>query len=667
MKKTITLLLFIITLTITAQEVKFGKVSAAEINEQFHPLDSTANAAYLYKYRKTYYDYNQTEGFIVITEIHERIKIYNKEGLDYANRSISYYKPESGGKEKVSSIKGYTFNIKDGKIIKEKLSKNQIFDEKKSKFYSQKKIAMPAATVGSVIDLKYEIRSPFIYNIEDVKFQYAIPVKKYFTKIQIPEYFVFRKNSKGYYHIPLKKSFSDKSIKFTSSNRRQYATTSFQSSTTNYKTIDNSFTTNNVPALNNNEPFVGSIKNYRGGISYELSSVQYPNSSIEYFNTTWEDVSKTIYKSSNFGGELSKTSYFKKDLPVLLENTSNDYEKLGAVFQHVKSKVKWNKYYSMYTDQGVRKAYKEGVGNVADINLMLTAMLREAGLNANPVLVSSINNGTPLFPTKKGFDYVISIVEFPDNSYVLLDATERYSTPNVLPFRVLNWNGRKVTKDGNSSWVTLTPKKHALLDQKLYTKITPENTIEGLQKTTFKNFYALNYRSENNKLKEEVVITNLEEKHGIEIDEFKVINDKTLGKPVSRTIKFTRDDLIEEINGKLYINPLLYLATTENPFKSEERKFPVNFVTPWLDKNFVYITIPEGYKVEFLPETLAIGLPDNLGVFKFIVKQSGNKISAQSIMQFNNALIAPQYYSTLKKFYADLVAKQAEKIILVKE
>ena len=57
--------------------------------------------------------------------------------------------------------------------------------------------------------------------------------------------------------------------------------------------------------------------------------------------------------------------------------------------------------------KGTRKAYLEGEGNVADINLLLIAMLRSQGVDANPVLVSTRNNGIPLFPTRKGFNYVI--------------------------------------------------------------------------------------------------------------------------------------------------------------------------------------------------------------------------------------------------------------------
>ena len=96
------------------------------------------------------------------------------------------------------------------------------------------------------------------------------------------------------------------------------------------------------------------------------------------YSTSWEDLSKQIYKSSSFGGQLDKTNYFKDDLAVVTKDATNGLEKVITVFNFVKSKVKWNEYNSKYVDEGVKRAYKDGVGNVAEINLMLTAMLREA-------------------------------------------------------------------------------------------------------------------------------------------------------------------------------------------------------------------------------------------------------------------------------------------------
>ena len=351
----------------------------------------------------------------------------------------------------------------------------------------------------------------------------------------------------------------------------------------------------------------------------------------------------------------------------IISNASNNFEKVSAIFQFVKQKVKWNDYYGKYTDKGVKKAYKEGVGNVADLNLILTAMLREAGLNANPVLVSTKKNGVPLFPTIEGFNYVISMVEFPNNTYMLLDATEPYSTPNTLPIRALNWNGRKVTKNGESSWVKLTSSKPAKEENTISLKISEDGTSSGLLRTKYSNLNALNYRESYNHLKEEKLIKKLEEKHNIEIENFRITDKLNLSKPLDLMAKFSSEDLVEEINEKLYINPLLFLTQEKNPFKSKERKFPVDFASPWKDVNNVSIQIPEGYKIEFTPEPIAIGLPDELGLFKFQTTTSGNKIKVQSILQFNSAIISPQYYQTLKEFYNKVIAKQTEKIILVKQ
>ena len=55
MKKLIVLLILFNQLYLFGQEIKFGKVSKEELEEKFHPIDSTASAAYLYKKRRTFY------------------------------------------------------------------------------------------------------------------------------------------------------------------------------------------------------------------------------------------------------------------------------------------------------------------------------------------------------------------------------------------------------------------------------------------------------------------------------------------------------------------------------------------------------------------------------------------------------------------------------------
>ena len=651
-KRIMIVLVLFVQANILAQNLKFGKVSKAEVEETFYPEDSTATAAYLYKYRRSYFDWDISQGgFNLITEIHQRIKIYNKEGFKHANHFVSYYRPDAGKSESVSKIKGYTYNLENGKIVKAKLSKENIFREKVNKYTSKVKVAMPFIKEGSVVEFSYRITSPYATSIDDVEYQKSIPIKKLKSQIEFPEYYSFNKTSKGYYSVPMKTSYKNGNIGDINFNIEVYT-----------------FEKDNIPALKDNEPYVANIKNYRGGIKFELAHTNFTiiGGIFKNYSTNWKDICKQIYEQPSFGSELKKSTYFKTDLENLLVNAKTDSEKINAIFEFVKNKIKWDGFYGIHAEKGVKKAYKENTGNVADVNLILTAMLREAGLNANPVLVSSKGHGIPLFPTLKGFNYVITMVKFDNNSYLLLDATEKYSRPNILPIRALNWKGRVVTKEGASDWVELNLLKHAVEDNMIMVKISEDLLTEGIIRTKYNNLNALKYRKRKNHIKEEDLITRYEEANKVEVDNFKVMYQEEINKPIVRNVKFSSENLIEEINGKLYIEPLLFLTEHKNPFKLKERKFPVDFTTSWKDSHKVSIEIPKGYSIEKIPEPIAIGLPDNIGYFKYQVKAVGNKISANCILQFNTSLIAPDYYSYLKDFYGKLVAKESEKIILKK-
>ncbi len=631
-----------------SQEYKFGKISIKELEEKVYTKDSVANAVYLYKSRRTYYEYNTSTGFNVITEVKQRIKIYNKKGYDYATFAINYYKPESGAKERVYSIKGYTYNLVDGKIEKTKLSKKGVFDERLNKYRAVTKITMPNIKERAVVEIKYQIRSPF--SIDDLQFQYNIPVKKLMYKVEIPEYLVFNQRMKGYYFLPVKKDRRTGSI----------------GSDLRYTIHINTYEGEHIPALRDDEPFISSIHNYRGGVKFELTSTKFPNSMLKFYTTSWEDVVKTIFKSSSFGNELEKVNYFKKDLSLALVAAKNDQEKLMIVLEFVKSKVKWNDFNGIYTDVGVRKAYKEGTGNVADINLMLTAMLREAGFNAKPILLSTRDHGMSFFPTRKGFNYVVAGVQM-RGELIYLDATEKYSAPSILPLRTVNWKGRIINDKENSDWVDLIPTNYALDENYLAISFDEEKEVSGLIRTVYTNLNALNYRSRNNHLKEESVVEALESRYNIEIEDFKITNEKNILKPVVRTIKFNGEDLVEEINGKIYMSPLFFLTPKINPFKLKERKFPVDFGVPLKDKNTINIKIPEGYKVESLPANIAIGISNNIGVFRYKIVATPTKLIIVSQLQINEAIITPEYYQELKEFYNQMIKKQTERIVLIKK
>ncbi len=653
-----------------AQDYKFGKVSKEELAEKFNPLDSSASATFLYKYRKTFFQYIQGDGFRLITEIHERIKIYNQEGFNYATQQVGLYKSGSA-REEVTNIKGYTYNLVGKKAEETKLNKDGIFKTEVTKNFDQTKFTMPNVKAGSIVEYKYRIQSPYASNVDEFVFQRDIPIKKLESTFEVPEYFNFKVNTKGFLSvIPVKESKSDV-IRFVNKTRNEgngynpSATTTFNNSEIGFTWNISKYYLENIPALRE-EPYVNNINNYRSSVKYELSYTKFPNAEIEYVSTTWEDVVKNIFDSSNFGDELEKTGYYEDEVDAIISNISDPMKRAALIFDFVKSKVKWNGQYGKYTNDGVKKAFKDHVGNVAEINLMLISMLRHAGLNAYPVLVSTRDNGIPLFPTREGYNYVISYIKFTEGA-ILLDATNKYSEPNVLPFRTLNWQGRIIAEHGGSSLIDLYPTEKSQNSITMMATLDEDGKIEGGYRSLKTNHRALSFREKYIGVDKDDFLEKLENKYGgLEISDYTVKNENDLSEPIQESFKFVKESQADIIGDKLYFSPLFFLATDENPFKLDKREFAVDFGYPSNTSLRIILNLPEGYKIESLPEPEAFMMPDNLGLFRYNITGNDKMIQLSVESEMNQSVITPLYYDVLKMYFSQLVEKENEQIVLTR-
>ncbi len=644
---TLVLLLFGASL-LNAQNFKFGKVSKEEVSEKVHPVDNDANAAVLYKYRLTYYNYN-SGGFQLITEFHERIKIYNKDGFDWATKKIRTYDSRSNGHERISGIKAYTYNLENEKLVEVKLDKDEIIEEKTSKYHNTTKFTMPAVKEGSVIEYEYKIYSPFLTSIDDFQLQYTIPINKLETKLSIPEYLVFGKhfNMRSPLQINLKES------------RDNYNQGGLRFGVNIYE-----INMDDIPALEK-EPYIDYLQNYAAMVKWELQLTRFPNQIMENYSKTWEGVAKSIYDDIGLGKEIDHTGFFEDDIDSLLAGISNPDEKISRIFQFVKKKMKWNDYVEFIPELGTRKAYKEGSGNTADINLLLTAMLRYAGLKASPVLVSTQSNGVPLFPTRNGFNYLVSCIEMPEGN-LLLDATDPGTAVGQLPERARNWQGRIIKDDGISDWVKLNPDYVSEMNNTLNIKIE-ENGVSGSHSKKLNGLLAMNYRNNLlSKSPEDIKETIGSSVKNSSISEVKVDNLDLIGSEIMESYKFKSAEGFEKIGDNIYLKPLLFEAMSENPFKADKRTYPIFFDFPVSRKKMVNIMLPQGYEIISAPESTIFKLEEDEGEFRFIVRSNGNFLRIESEVRLNKTVFSPLDYEYLKKFYSNIVEKQNETIVLGK-
>ncbi len=661
--------LFFIVFQLQGQNYKFGKVSKEEVLQKEHPIQKEADAAILYRNEKVHYTFDKNNGFSLIKEVHERVKIYNKEGFGWATKHIRQY-IGNDDQEKLWQLKGVTYNLVDGKLEEEKLKDDEIFDEESSKNWMVTTFTMPAVKEGSVIEYVYEIKSPFLGAIGKTPIQFTIPVDRLELDVEIPEYFYFSKyqNLRSSLIVEVEEhrrseKHSYMSIERQSSSGFSSVSHSRKNNVLEYMTNEYNVNMDNIPALKV-EAHVDHLYNYAAFLDWELQYTKFPNSPVKNYSLTWEGVAKSIYKDLGVDTQLNRDNYYDEDLDALLMGLSDPMMKAEKIFNYVKKKVKWNEYFGFLPDNGLKKAYREGSGNIGDINLLLISMMQYAKLNAHPVLVSTPSNGVPVFPTRDGFNYLIAALQIGDQ-IILFDASDAAAGPGELPKRARNWQGRLIIDGENSTWINLMPAYQSVTTLRMNLKLQEDEVI-GLNQKVYSGLFAKEFRSEYTGPEDTRIQKRLGEISNAEISDYTTKDIQELGSEITESFNFILPGGLEKIGDKAYFKPLLFEGIYENPFKDDNRIYPVFYDFPELRTYSINIMIPDGYRIVSLPESIVAKLGEADGEFKFIVNGTGNVIRLSSVISIKKPVFLAEEYDFLKKFYANIIKKHSEAIVLEK-
>ena len=648
-----------------SQKNELGKVSIAELREKVNVNDTAAVASILYNKARTFFTYDLINGYSINTEFEMRIKIYKKEGLMWANHQVNYYVGyDTLNDDKLEFSDAITYNLEDDKIIKTKLKNEGTFINKINKYWNEKGITMPNVKVGSVIEFKYVLKSEDIVNLPRFNFQYDIPVNYSEYKTEIPGFFVYQAILGGLIKIENESKIEDGLFRITDENDGT-KTNNF-----NFKQVNSKFTGYSIPALKP-EPFVDNLENYRSYINHELEKTQFYDQPVKDYSSTWEGVVKTIFDNKEFATEFKKQSYLLQDIRRVLHNDDNSalsqIEKMEVVFKFVQQKMKWDGRLGYYPNKGVEKAYSENTGNIAEINIILINMLKLAGMKVNPVLLSTRSNGIAIFPNRTAFNYLIAAAEI-DGKQILLDASDKYTNINVLPFRALNQNGRLIKENGTSEEVNLAPRLPTVKNHSITVEMSASGNVSGQLSLQRNDYDAYIFREKYGNINEESYIEKLENTlNNVDISNYTIENKLTdLAKPVVERFNFSTNNLCEVIGKKLYIKPMLFFGLSKNPFTQENREMIICLDYPKQERYNINFVIPEGYEVESIPRPIIIATEGKEAVFSFNVLAQDNKIQFVIKNELNGDYFPATFYEALKGFLQKTVDKQNEKIVLRK-
>ena len=646
------------------KKIKIGLLT----NSVFQTSDSkleNGDASYLKKERFTDFKLLDWEkGWFIVNRYHNVVRIHSTNGLDYGTVTVNLYK-NSGQEEHIDDIEGYTYEMVDGKLIKTKLDKSSIFKRTLNKHWDEVSFALPRVKQNTVIEYTYKVESPF-WKIDDLIFQEDIPVLSYNAEITIPEAFRFNTYYQGAYRCNFDSKIKTASFNFAYSQRNSFGTKTNKTNTANMKLamVVYKYQKNNIPPLKE-EAYTNNIENYRSSVIFELASTELTKGNKKDYTTSWEKVAQTLYQSDRFGKPLLKINFLKEEGDRFRESFPNQKERAHAIFNHIKEQVAWNGDYSNIIDRSLKKAYEGNTGSSGEVNLLLVALLREAGLKANPVLSSTKNYKVPIFPTLEGFNHVLAAVSFKDD-LTLYDATELYAKPGQLSENVRNWEGRLVHPDGTSQKIDLFSKKHVQKQTLVNINFSKEGLATGVFKERYLGDNEIAYRKAYSKIQESSLKTYFGDKYNLDItDQFKIQTDLDKSAEVSYT--FESDELLEIINKKWHISPLLFLGKTENPFKAATRETPIDFQFPLIERKIINIEIPKDYVLQETPDPIKMVMTDNLGDYSLTISQNGKMIQVMSILKLNRTLFPPSQYETIRSFYTEILKRQNTPLVLIKK
>ncbi len=620
----------------------FGKVDKVDLEMKACEFDDKAEAMVLLE------DGQLDEILGSGTELNKRvrIKILSNKGLDWANVHIRYLTTGSD-REDVNNLDAQTYNLDaNGNVVVTKVEKKLVYEKKINKKVSEKVFTFPEVKVGSIIEYKYRHTN---MGLMDWYFQKSIPVRYSHFVIDFPEEIEVRT-------IPAcSRPFEQKSEEKSRRTVQSYAMS-------------------NVPAFRD-EPYIINEDFYRDHLVTKITAYNI-NGLRQNRVANWIQVIKYLMEDEDFGIQLKKNIPRTAELDEKLKNIKAPYQRMKTIYKYVQDNMQWNEVTGIWAFDGVKSAWKDKKGTVGEINLILVNLLKDADLDAHPVLVSTHDNGvvntgdagTYGNPGFNQFDKVMAYVEIDDKVYVL-DASQKDLPPHLIPPDVVSTEGMVIEKIETFDWGWRTlwhkdlQRKNIVL---IVGEISETGKMTGVVTITSYDYARIPRLLTAKKGKDkftEQYITGANP--GLTVDGVEFENLESDSLPFVQKIKFSLP--LNSSGDYTYFNPNILSGLEKNPFIADTRSSDVFFGTNQSYLVLGNFTIPEGYQFEQLPKNIKMIMPDTSIALVRRGDVIENRLMTKVQLDFARPVYPAAQYGEFQEFYKQLFDLINEQYVIRKK
>lgn len=613
--------------------LSYPQFDEADLKKTHSLIEKNAPAEILYNS----VSYEISTNLKVEKKYFSKIKIYDKKNSEeWLNIEI----PIANGDE-LLEFELDIYNYVNNKVEKITVNKKDQLKENLVKGLKIYKLAIPNLLDGSVIEYHYKIETNNRFNFT-YYLQYSIPVIYQEYNFEYPDSIVYVFNSTG---AAVKPNYNTSGIE-------DHLGGSYNVYRFGYENMKST----------QKELFLKDNSRYRAKVKPELK--KYTTKYFVYDSAeNWNKVADRLSNNDNFGGFLKGN--VKDILPENIRTFYDPLERANKIFEFVKQNYKWNKEFGIISSQSIRQLTKVKSGNGADINLLLIALLRDSGLKADPLLISTTDNGilNIVSPNLNNVNLVLVALKINGQIY-FYDATSFNSKVNVLPER--DWNDFGILLEGNKG-TDLSFSNTNISKKELVIKATidVENLeINGSFSQKESGLYAIESYDEYDINKDKYNQT-FKTEYGVSLKdaESKLLDNGDF----ESQMKFSSNTLMDVVGNKIILNPLLFLNIGNEVFdQNEERKNQIDFISAFTREKRVEINIPNGYKVSDLPKPKKIVTDDKEISYTYNIEVVNNNLVVTSKIDVLSQNYPKEYYSFFKQIWKVISESENQVVSLIK-
>jgi len=637
-KRSISLLFFLMMFcgSVVAQngaDASFGTVPDSLFAEDQYP--SNPDAPFLYSLKDLDISFEEDDqSIIAVLKYHVRVKIFDASVKEAAVVGIPYY--FDNNIEQVTDIRGVTHQNKQVKVP---LSLERIRTININSRYNLKEFTMPAVKDGSVIEYAYTVRRRYIEELPDFYLAHQVPTSRAQVSITYPTYLRYKavpsNFSKELHHTvtELDSSNVPKIFTYPQPDPR----------------IRETWTATEIPAVTK-EAFISSLDDYRSRIKFQLSAFGIPRQTLE---NSWDFVVAEIRRKQEILAEINKNKQAFNIGRQIANAVESEEAVQDSIFRYVNTNASFSGGKAPFSTVDDRKVLSGEPSDQAAINQTLAAMLKGAGIDAHPVLISTresgmINTSFPSFFEFNG-QLVHSVIN--GNSY-FMDASFSHSQPNLIPVDTYNETGL-LLKAESYEWVAVEPAKSTFdIEITMDATLNSRGTLSGSVTSANTGYPAQQIRQQNanGQSTSQIIKKSIFDGYtNVSLAEVNITNTYNYDQPVTLFTDFQLPDYAVSFSNGLEFRPMVVGYLSTNPFSESDRELPVTLDAPEnLDLSYT-ITLPDGYSVKQKPQDRIIQLPGATFEEQYMVE--GQTIHYEFHIDISRKQFSPDLYPRLLNLY----------------